>query len=352
MRYYGVVYDVGLRFSPESLSVEPFDQSLVDYDMGAIAEQLHANAVRIEGEGIPRLVAAARSAHSAGLAVFFSPWKMNADIDETRRYLAEAAIAAEQLRTEGVEIVFVTTCEYSVFCAGIYPGSNLNERLAWLAGLMMPAPGSSAQEGTDALAAKATELNRALKSFAEIVRISFNGPVTYSAGTWEDIDWSVFDIVGVDYYRHGESDEDYRSGLRNLKQDGKQLAVMEFGCCAYEGAAPRGGGGFMILKGVNDDGSGDYEDGQVPVRSEAEQAHYVTQQLDVFAAEGVDAAFVFVFSFPLYRFGEGAKDLDMVSYSLVKTFTKDDPRSEQMPPWEPKLAFGSVADFFGKHSSA
>ena len=60
MRYYGVVYGVGLRFTPEQLSVDPHDQALVDHDMRVIADQLHANAVHSEGEDIPRYLLIAR----------------------------------------------------------------------------------------------------------------------------------------------------------------------------------------------------------------------------------------------------------------------------------------------------
>ncbi|MBD8166054.1 hypothetical protein IFU27_01835 [Erwinia persicina] len=58
---------------------------------------------------------------------------------------------------------------------------------------------------------------------------------------------------------------------------------------------------------------------------------------------------VFIFSFPAYRLGEGDKDLDMVRYSLVKTFPDSDPRSTQLPPWAPKKAFNRVASFFKTH---
>ncbi|MGV0739690.1 hypothetical protein ABQF35_25870 [Mycobacterium syngnathidarum] len=338
MRYYGVVYDVGLRFDPETVSVEPFDLSLVDYDMHVIAEELGANAVRIEGESLDRLVVATRSAHAAGLAVFFNPWMWNAGVSDTLTYLAEAAIAAEELRQEGIEIVFLTTCEFSLFSDEIYPGANVLERIAWLGEQMTNKP----QE----LAARAVKLNSALNSFADTVRASFAGPVTYCAGAWEDVDWNIFDVVGMDYYRQGETDDEYRRGLRRFAQSNRPLAVMEFGCCAYEGAARLGGGGFMVLKGINADGTGNFDGGEPPVRSESEQADYITQQLGVFATENVDAAFVFVFSAPFYRYGQGARDLDMVSYSLVKTFPLDDPRAQQMPPWEPKEAFHRVADFF------
>lgn len=350
IRYRGVVYDVGLRFQPDVLSVEPWDVALVAHDMGVIANDLHANAVRIEGERIDRLVEAATVAHKAGLAVFFNPWKMNAGVEETETYLAEAASAAETLRGDGVEIVFVATCEFTIFCDGIFPGSTVMERISWL-GSQMVAEGSEApMPRAGVLADKAVALNSALRSFVEVIRATFQGPVTYSAGAWEDVDWTLFDIVGVDYYRNGESHDDYVGGLHGFRRNGKALAVMEFGCCAYEGAASRGGAGFMVLRGVNEDGSGDFEGGSVPIRSEREQAAYVKQQLDVFADEGVDAAFVYVFSFPSYRFGDGARDFDMVSYSLVKTFPESDPRSQLMPPWEPKEAFHAVAEHFGKHA--
>src|SRR5690348_3757246 len=114
MKYRGVVYDVGLKFTEDVLSVDPFSRELVEHDMRAIADTLHANAVRIEGEDIGRLVTATQVAHACGLSVFFNPWKMNADADETRAYLAEAAQAAERLRNEGVDIVFVAGCEYTI----------------------------------------------------------------------------------------------------------------------------------------------------------------------------------------------------------------------------------------------
>lgn len=39
--FRGVVYDVGLRFTLESCSVDSLDTALVAYDMGVIANILH-----------------------------------------------------------------------------------------------------------------------------------------------------------------------------------------------------------------------------------------------------------------------------------------------------------------------
>ncbi|KAL3456642.1 hypothetical protein BJX64DRAFT_296537 [Aspergillus heterothallicus] len=343
MRYRGVVYDVGLNFNGDAFSVEPFDPALVEYDIRTIAMDVHANAVRLEGEEMVRLETATRLAHSVGLKVFFNPWKMNADIDETLEYFKKAAAMAETLRNEGVDLVFVAGCEYTIFSKGIFPGDSFIERVSYL-GPRFPT-GHLIEDIPQELREKSIELNRALRSFVEAIRGIYRGPITYSSGSWEVVDWDMFDIVGIDYYRRGETAEKYVSGLQRYKLQ-KPLTVLEVGCCAYEGAAERGDGGFTVLKGTNPDGTGIFENDTIPIRSEKEQADYIETQLDLLANAGVDAAFIYLFSFPCMPTGEGARDLDMACYSLVKTFPEEDARSKSMPPWAPKQSFHRVADIF------
>ncbi|KAL6232122.1 hypothetical protein BDW75DRAFT_247399 [Aspergillus navahoensis] len=327
MKYRGVVYDVGLSFNGTGFSVEPFNPALVKYDMKTIADGLHANAVRIEGEEITRLEIAARSAHSVELKVFFNPWKMNATIEETRAYFEEAAKTAERLRNEGIELVFIAGCEYTIFNKGVFPGDSFNDRVMFL-GPQFPS-GHMIEDIPQALRDKSVELNKVLRSFVEAIRSQFRGQITYSAGSWEVVDWDIFDGVGIDYYRRGETEEKYVSCLDRYRI-GKPLAVLEVGCCAYEGAAERGDGGFVLLKGTNPDGTGIFEN----------------DILELLNGAGVDAAFIFLFSFPCMPAGKGARDLDMMSFSLVQTFPENDPRSKDMPPWVPKESFHRVADVF------
>ncbi|MEI1419887.1 hypothetical protein EFK13_01015 [Bacillus cabrialesii] len=84
------------------------------------------------------------------------------------------------------------------------------------------------------MAEKAVLLNQALRSFVETVRPVFGGQLTYSAGVWEEVDWSIFDIVGVDYYRHAETDEEYIAGLERYRREDLPIAIMEVGSCTYE----------------------------------------------------------------------------------------------------------------------
>lgn len=43
---------------------------------------------------------------------------MNAEVNETCAYLEDAAHAAEQLRKEGINVVFIASCEYTTFSRG------------------------------------------------------------------------------------------------------------------------------------------------------------------------------------------------------------------------------------------
>lgn len=287
---------------------------------------------------------ATRLAHANGLAVFFNPWKMHATADETCAYLREAARAAEQLRVDGVDITLVVGCEYTIFSKGVFPGDSFNERVSWLGGQISDM-GMSKANLPESVRTKSDDLNKILRSLASMAREEFGGQITYSSGSWEIVDWSIFDIVGIDYYRRGETAEEYTGGLETYRI-GKPLVVMEVGCCTYEGAASRGDGGFVLLQRVENDGNGKFKDDVMPTRSETEQTNYVGTQLELLRGAGVKAVFVFVFSFPAMRTGEGGKDLDMMAFSLVKTFPDDQPKSKELPPWAPKEAFHQLAAFY------
>jgi hypothetical protein len=343
MKYYGVVYDVGLRFtSGQPYSVEQFEPSLVAHDIDVIANEMHANTIRIEGEEIDRLVFAAHNAYRKGLSIFFNPWKMNVPVTELASYYSQAAREAEKLRNEGAEIVFVAGCEMTLFNEGIINGSTVMERVTVLAGLSQD---FSTEEVDLFLAEKGRMLNNALQGIIKVVRETFHGPVTYSAGMWEMVDWTMFDIVGLDHYRSNETAEDYVGKLDRYRI-GKPLVVMEVGSCAYEGAALLGAGGFMRLLETNPDGTGTFKGGIIPIRSEREQADYVKEQLVLLNGAEVSGVFIYVFSFPSYRWGEGASDLDMMSFSLVKTYPQNHPKSDEIPPWELKEAFHSIATIY------
>ena len=85
------------------------------------------------------------------------------------------------------------------------------------------------------------------REIAAAARARFRGPVTYAAGLWEDVEWDLFNIVSVDAYRDARNAAGCCDQLRDSHRHGKPVAVTEFGCCSYRGAAARGGGGWMII---------------------------------------------------------------------------------------------------------
>ncbi|MER8072098.1 hypothetical protein ABTZ59_27740 [Streptomyces sp. NPDC094034] len=350
MKYYGVVYDVGYRVLGEDpSSVEPFVPDVVRNDMRVIAHDLHANAVRVEGEDLDRLMLASRAAIAEGLAVFFSPWKMNVDLAASKQYVAEAAALAEQLRQDGADIVFITNCEYSIFCDGVYPGSDIFERSAWAKGYFEGGALPLTPQGLhDDLSEPHSRLNDALRELAATVRESFHGPVTYSAASFEDVDWTIFDLTGPNFYRERQSDEEYLAGLEYYRSYGNPVIVPEFGSCTYVGAADLGARGWRVVEDVLPDGSAVWQNGTVPTRSEREQADYIERQLTFYEEHDVHAAFVFIFSQISRPRGEGPRDLDLGSYALVRFYPPEDPRAQDNQPWERKESFHRVAEMFQK----
>jgi len=201
------------------------------------------------------------------------------------------------------------------------------------------------------------------------VREVFRGPVTYASVPLETVEWSRFDFVSVDLYRGAQLKDRFTDVLHRYFAFERPVAITEFGCCTYRGAADAGGRGFAILDISAQDRqstpprlNGSY------IRDEAEQARELTEMLSIFDAAGVDATFVMTFVAPLNPTSDDPLyDLDMASYSLVKSFgSRLGPLGAAHPeapwnrsrlgttypgmPWEPKESFRAVADFYAAHT--
>jgi hypothetical protein len=333
----GVNYDTGLVYDGRSTR-RRFDPADVRRDLQVIADELHAPAVRVSGNDLDRLVIAGEAALAAGLDVWFSPVPMDLEPDEYVAFLTECGRRAESLRSAGAgagagdgdgEVVLVLGCELSVFCQGIVPGKTSGERLA-----LMADPATWTDPG------KLAELSAGLQRWAVVqeelaaaARGVFGGRITYAAGMWEDVNWDLFDIVSVDAYRDAANAATFADELAERKKWGKPVVATEFGCCAYRGAADRGGTGWMIVDRAVDPPAitGHYE------RYEEEQVEYLFALVEDFDRIELAAAFWFSFAgFELpHRPDDPAHDLDLSSYGLVAV--SDD------GSWGPKPVFPAVA---------
>ncbi len=307
MRAQGINYDTG--FLPgEDFSRKTFDPDAVRRDMRVIADELHCDAVRISGGHPARLSVAAEHAAAAGLEVWYSPFPVDLPPREMLPLFTECADSAEALRRGGAEVVFVTGCELSAFASGFIPGETYRARIHAMA--------TADVDWWMSLGPVLQRLNDFLAEAVEAVRPRFGGRVTYASGPWESVDWSPFDLVGVDGYRAAYNADTYRSELREHFKHGKPVAITEYGTCAYRGAGELGGMAWQPPPGA--------------VPDEGEQVRYFTELLDIFEEEGVDAALWFTFA----GFSN-TKERDIESYGVVRMLDETD--------WEPKEVFQAMA---------
>ena len=349
MNRRGVCYDVGRVMWGQDWRPE-FSPDEARRELQIIRDGLHCNAVRICGQDPGRVMAAGEHALDCGLQVWLSPELWDHSPSDTLDYIAKAAAAAEELhRHRPGQVVFSVGSEATLLMAGIVEGGSVFERLEH------PDFWQRVQAGEHN-----GPLNAFLAEAAGRVREVFHGLVTYASVPLETVDWSRFDFVSADLYRDARLKDRFAEILRRYFAFGRPVAITEFGCCTYRGAADAGGRGFAILDTQSTPPrlNGPY------VRDETEQAHELTEMLSIFDAAGVDATFVMTFVAPLDPTSDDPLyDLDMASYSLVKSFGgRLGPLGAAHPeapwdrsrlgttypgmPWEPKQSFGAVADFY------
>ncbi|HET6740275.1 MAG TPA: hypothetical protein VFH76_15125, partial [Kribbella sp.] len=297
-----------------------------------IADRLHAPAVRIVGDNLDRMALATEAALAAGLDVWFSPMPIDLEPAEFIACLADGAARAETLRKASAsgEVVMVLGCELSLFCKGFVPGETSQERIAAMsdpATWTDPAKVTALQAGFARWAGVQEEL-------AAAAREVFTGRITYAAGMWEDVNWDLFDIVAVDAYRDVQNAAAFSEQLAARSKWGKPVVATEFGCCAYRGAADRGGSGWSIVDTSVDPPvvTGSHE------RREEEQVEYLIDLVEEFDRINLAAAFWFSFAgFELpHRPDDPEHDLDLAAYGLVAV---DDDGN-----WQPKQVFGKLAE--------
>jgi hypothetical protein len=339
MRGKGITYDTGFVVAGRP-SRQDFGPDLVERELTIIRDDLHCSAVQITGGDPDRLELAARCAAELGLEVWFSPYPLELTADEILSLFVDCAERAERLRQAGAEVVFVTGVELTLMNRGFLPGDSVEQRLDVLLGRPDGLP--------ERLVEVSTRLNDFLGDAVAAVRERFRGKVTYAAVPLERVDWALFDVVSVELIRSAEVADRFREGVRTLVAQGKPVAITGFGTATWRGAgdvAPRS------MEVVEYDRvtrepvrlNGEY------VRDEAGQAAYLTELLEIFDAEGVDSAFVFLFAlygFPHRPDGDPRDDLDLASPGIVKVL--EGRRGETYPdmPWEPKAAFRAVAEHY------
>jgi hypothetical protein len=321
-----VTYDTGVLHFPDApLSRQLWSRRLMEQELDMIRYQLRCPSVAVFGTEIARLTMTARATIERGMAVYIQPRLYDHPQQEVLEHLAESARQAERLRRNGGEVVFAAGCEHILFTPGIIPGADFVERIATISSIP-PEEWPNVYQRLNAFLAKA----------AAVARANFKGRITYGGAYFEPVDWSLFDIVGLDYYPYFVTNAEYRTDLAQYRKWGKPIEILEFGCCTYPGAPEKGGSGYDIV---------DYTKEPPEIkpgftRDERVQADHIIRMLGIFAAEGFRTAHVYTFVNPeATHVPQRRFDLDIASFSLVKTI--GDPASGYRT--RPKQSFIALA---------
>ncbi|MFD9391661.1 abortive phage infection protein [Streptomyces sp. NPDC060000] len=329
LRRRGVVYTVGEGESPAT----GWNAERMRADLRAIRRDLHADTVDVTGDGVERLAATAAEAAEHGLHIWLQPTLGDVPARDILEHLAETGRVAQRLRGQGASVDFSVGCEFWLFVPGIVPGETVLERVRNLMnGTYDPV---AMQRRLDAFTARAAKTGRSV----------FHGRLSYAAAQDDQVDWSLFDVVGIDYYSSFPRPAGHVQELRRHLRWGKPLAITEFGTCAYVGAPDTGGMGWDV---VDHDKDPEEIKGHL-VRSERTQADYVTALLDAFETMGLYAAMAFEFVTPdaPHRADNPRYDLDMASYAITRTVQNRPGHPEYGWHWEPKEAFHALARRYG-----
>jgi hypothetical protein len=298
-------------------------------DLRTITEDLHTNSIKVTGDGVERLTVAAEEAVGRGLQLRAEPTLGDRPPREILDHLAEVGRHAEELRRQGADVELSVGCEFFLFVPGIVPGADVLERVENLT------------NGNYDPEKMRRRLARFTRRAAATGRAVFRGPLSYAAAQFEQVDWGLFDIVGIDYYSNHPRVEDHVRELRGYLRFGKPLAIAEFGTCTFVGAPDHGGMGWNLV----DYNKTPPEIAEPLVRSERTQADYLTTLYDIFESMGLYAAhaFEFISADTPHRPDEWRYDLDMVTYAIVKSIhdKPGDPHTDWH--WEPKRAFHALA---------
>ena len=360
MNRKGICYDVGCVMDGNWRPI--FDPEVIHRELGIIRDDLHCNAVRICGLDIDRLTTSAGDALEQGLEVWLSPLLWDKGPDETLAYITKAASAAEALHRQWPDrLVLSVGSELTLFMQGIVPGRSVTQRM---------------RHPSFVETVKAGRHNPPLNAFLgranEAVRRVFHGPLTYASLVWEEVDWSLFDFVGIDHYRAARIRDSYLDMLRPAFGHGKPVVITEFGSRTYQGAdtTTEGMGGDLVDPTPNLRVALVYLTNmlrmrlfgtQLPpprlplkpgnyVRDEATQAREIVDVLALLDQTGVDGAFVSTFISPTaYYDPDPRRDLDMNGYGLVKSYAAGHGATYPDMTWEPKQAFSAVAEFYAGH---
>ncbi len=316
MKIRGINYNLGYGGN-----VTPFSYSEKLEHIKFISEMLNANYIGLIGSEPKEIIGAAAAALELGLNVWLRPRFINKKIDGAVGSVRSLAKRAEVLRKRfaNLDLSFAVANELSIDGSGIFAGADYGERAsAMSSNFDDPRIPLIGYWGVTAEEQRA--LNLGIIKLRDAAREFFHGRITYSAGIWESIRWSGFDVKSYNLYISRFTNQwRHLQLLRWLAGSYMPLVVTEIGTASCDNGIDYGADAWKELS-----------KGSAPRYNELEQANGVAAQLANIKAASLPGCFVWTFM-----------ENDARGFGIVRE------RSGRLVP---KKAFYTVRDFYGHES--
>ncbi|WP_328450751.1 MULTISPECIES: hypothetical protein [unclassified Amycolatopsis] len=344
LTYRGVAYDCGSNHETGqgSNSRMVWSDDIMRTEIDSIADGLKANSVTIYGTLFDRLEATTAYAIERGLHVWLQPRLMDGEQPAVLEHIGKTAALAEKFRLQGADIHVSVGCTHAIQTMGIMPGEFYHNRM----GNAFPDSDHHFLRPVGPIDHDDVErkLNAFLAKAVEVARANFGGGITYSAGSFERVDWTPFDYIGiVDYYHPKPDREAYLAELAAYRKWNKPIMISEYGTFTYKGASEKGLLGFDIVDRTVEpprvfDGF---------VRDEQAQADFHLDRLRLYDEFGIYSVAVTEFVHPTHPHSEDPQwDLDTASMTITKTIRDDYFDHFTTYHIEPKESYKAIARYY------
>lgn len=332
MKYKGITYDVGTEYTLGNLSRTGLTPEVIEKDIFEIKNNLNCNSIRIYGTRKHSLILATEIALKAGLNVWLSPRLINQNTQTTINFIQDIAKEVETFKSmyRANEIVFIVAGEATIDVKGFSEGETIYDRIQNIA-----KPFFFIKKALGIKPPYQKAFNNFLQQSFLAVREKFSGKISYASAMWEIVDWTIFDFVSINLYKASFNKSFFDKIIRKMKSKGKPLAITEFGCCTYIGADKKGPTGYMVLDKTTEPPAFK----EKCERDEQTQADYISDLLQTFEKEKVDATFIFDFyNQKLTHSSNPDFDYDKASFGVTKSIGEN--------KWEPKKSFYIISDYY------
>lgn len=298
MRFKGINYNAGIDYSQCNEGQEINIQEFLN-DLKWI-KKMNCNSIRLYGSYNKKLLIYSKLALKKKFIVWASPRYIGKTREETLKLLLHFSRKLEKLRKEE-NLFLVIGNEFSIDMKGLVPGNT------------------QLQRARNYAKAKKGMLVSIFKDFMPKIRKVFKGKITYAALPTEEIDYGIFDYIGINYYWHFLNMVGYTNNLIELSEKyKKKIIITEFGTCGYRFASLLNGAAFYPVQELRMHEKPFLK--RLIIPDEKEQVRCLKRCFRSFEKANVEGTFIFDYAEKWKIYDKDKRNMDLASFGIMKAY--------------------------------